>query len=773
MPEVRSSVVIRSRSSLVVATFAVVGGIYLSACAGEPLPDTGTVSVALAPASVNVPQDGSGNSALTVQRGGAFTGPVTLTQTGAPAGVTVAFTPSVVPAGATASTVTITVGATVAAGTYPVSIRATGDNVPAALANLAVVVTGGAAGSITLTAAPTTLTVPVGAAAVTSVITIARTAPFAGAVALTVTGQPAGVTATLTPTSVTGTTSTLSVQSATGAVNGAYPLVIHGAGTGIAPASVTVTVTVTGGATSGVWFTFTPSSIPVTVGGGSATSAVLITRTSFLGGINLTISGAPTGMSASVNPNNNVAGTAATVSVQAGAAVAPGTYNLTLTGTGAGIPDATGILPVVVSPASGGGSATVTFCTEDAPLWVASQDGNGAWTRVDPTTAGGTTYQFTFATGKGGIATVQSDASGTDLSVLYATLADFTAFASTVNNNACESNKAVNGSVSGVGATEAAIVDLGGSSVRVDPPATGFALSNVPGGVRNLVATRIDGSTDAVNWIIIRRGLNPADRDILPTLTFGTEGSPTVSANVSVTNLGADAATVGSVFTGVRGSSFVFLSTIENIVAASPAQLYTAIPTAQLNAGELQEVVALSSAAGNPNSDRSAGVYFTNVVDRTIALGPNLSIPTVTKTVTGGIARPNVQLPSQAEYDRYLSATYTQGASQSANVFATASYYGALPTTWDVSLPDLSTVPGWTASWGLQDGTPIDWDVSAQGGAITFLDPTISDGSPTRGATVRSSASLALRGVPGGTDLLMLRRRLMEVFTDRHSDPLH
>ncbi len=760
MSAVRFSAVTHPRHFLLAGALAVAGGIYLSACAGEPLPDAGSVSVAVAPASINVPQGGSGNSAVTVARGGAFTGPITLTQTGAPTGITVAFTPAVVPAGTTASSATITVGAAVSAGTYPIIIRATGDNIPAATTNLAVVVGGGAAGSIALTAAPTAVAIPVGAAAATSVITIARTAPFAGPVALTVTGQPAGVTATLTPTSVTGTTATLSVQATAGAVNGTYPLVIQGAGTGIAAATVTVTATVTGGATAGVSFTFTPASLPVTVGGGSASSAVLITRTNFPGGVNLTIGGAPTGMSASVNPNTNLSGTAATVIVQAGAAVAPGTYNLTLTGTGTGMPNATGTLPVVVSPASGGGSATVIFCTEDAPLWVASQDGNGAWARVNPTTTGGTTYQFTFGSGRGGIATVQSDASGTDLSVLYATLADFTAFAGTVNNNGCESNKVVNGSVSGVAATEAAIVDLGGSVTQVDPPSTGFVLTSVPGGLRDLVATRIDGSTRDVNWIIIRRSLNPPDLAVLPTLTFGFEGFAPVFANVNVTNLSADAALVGSVFTGVRGSSFVFLSTIADFVVGTPAQPYAAFPTGQLNAGELQEVVALSSDASNPNSGRSAGVYFTTVADRTIALGPNPNTPTVTKTVTAGIARPNVQLPSQSEYDRYISATYTQSTNQSANVFATAAYFGGLPTTWDVTVPDLSTVPGWSSTWGLQDGTLINWDVAVQGGAITFLDPTISDGGTTRGATVSSSAPLAMR------------RRLFEVLGERNRSPL-
>jgi hypothetical protein len=91
------------------------------------------------------------------------------------------------------------------------------------------------------------------------------------------------------------------------------------------------------------------------------------------------------------------------VTGQASGAVAAGTYDLTLTGTGTGIPNAVGTLPVVVSGGGGGGGFSVTFCAADAPSWVAQQDGSGAWTQV----AGpGPTYQFSFASGRGGIAFV-------------------------------------------------------------------------------------------------------------------------------------------------------------------------------------------------------------------------------------------------------------------------------------------------------------------------------------------------------------------------------
>ena len=129
-----------------------------------------------------------------------------------------------------------------------------------ATATLTVIVVPATNGAIPLGADPNALTANVGGAAVTSTITVTRTAPFTGPVALTVTGAPAGVTATVNPTSVTAATATLTVQAATGAVNGLYPLVIHGAGTGVANATTTVNVTVTGGAAQGASFTFNPTS---------------------------------------------------------------------------------------------------------------------------------------------------------------------------------------------------------------------------------------------------------------------------------------------------------------------------------------------------------------------------------------------------------------------------------------------------------------------------------------------------------------------------------
>jgi uncharacterized membrane protein len=734
-----------------------------------------TLAVAVNPTTLNVAPGGTGSAALTITRGGTFSGPVTLSQSGAPAGVTVTPTPSTLGVGSTASTINVAVAGTVAVGSYPIAISAAGTGVTTATTNLNLVVVAGGAGSIALSASPTTLTAAVGAAAVTSTITIARTAPFTGPVALAVTGAPAGVQAAVNPASVTGTTATLTVTSTAGAVNGTYPLTVRGSGTGISDATTIVNVTVTGGSAGAIALSASPTTLTAAVGAAAVTSTITVARTApFTGPVALAVTGAPAGVTATVNPAS-VTGTTATLSVTSTAGAVNGTYPLTIRGSGTGVSDATIIVNVTVTGGSGGGgggNVSITFCAEDAPIWVASQDGSGAWARVTATS--GTTYQFAFPSGRGGVAFVDTVGAGTDLIVTYGTLAEFTASSSTINFGGCSSSKTLNGSVSGVGPTEIANVNLGGSSAFVIPAvSTSFVLNNVAAGLQDLVATRAD-ATFAVNWIILRRALNLASGSTLPVLAFGTEGFAPASANVTVTGLGADTAFVASVFTGVRGSTFAFLSLIEDYTAASGARPFGAVPAGNLQANEVQQLLAISSEQNNAKSSRTAGLYFSSVSNRTVALGPKLNTPTVTKVVTAPNARPNVLLVSQAQYNRLIGADFTQSSNnRSASVTATAAYFSGLPGTWNITLPDLSGAAGWNSNWGLADGTPIDWSVTADGGAISFLDATIADGSVTQSATIESAAPPTLRGLRSeGGDRFALQRRLLEVLAAGNRSPM-
>ncbi len=65
-------------------------------------------------------------------------------------------------------------------------------------------------------------------------------------------------------------------------------------------------------------------------------------------------------------------------------------------------------------------NVSVAYCAGQGPIWVAFQDGDGAWTRALPATSNGNdVFQATIASPRGGIATAFQVGSGlTSLQVL-------------------------------------------------------------------------------------------------------------------------------------------------------------------------------------------------------------------------------------------------------------------------------------------------------------------------------------------------------------------
>ncbi|MDE3245496.1 MAG: hypothetical protein KGN80_05365, partial [Acidobacteriota bacterium] len=95
-------------------------------------------SLSLNPSSISIAKGSSGSATVTVYPAGGFSGPVALSASGQPAGVTVDFSPS---SATTSSSATFTVGSSVAAGTYPITINGTASNAPNASALVSLLVT--------------------------------------------------------------------------------------------------------------------------------------------------------------------------------------------------------------------------------------------------------------------------------------------------------------------------------------------------------------------------------------------------------------------------------------------------------------------------------------------------------------------------------------------------------------------------------------------------------------------------------------------------------
>lgn len=204
------------------------------------------------PSSLSVAQGGTGLvTVLTAPQTG-FSGGVTFSVTGLPTGVTAAFNPTSVPAGqSTTLTLTVAADAPATAGSVPVTVTGMAGSI-AARATVALTVTATTGPSFTLSASPSSLTVPVGASA-TSAITVVPSGGFSGTVTFSISSS--GVPASVSPTaSTTGTTLTVRVPDLPGPIpSDPVPVTVTGTSGGLTrTVTVLVRETANGGGTGGV-----------------------------------------------------------------------------------------------------------------------------------------------------------------------------------------------------------------------------------------------------------------------------------------------------------------------------------------------------------------------------------------------------------------------------------------------------------------------------------------------------------------------------------------
>jgi len=155
-------------------------------------------SLTATPSSNTVLQGGGAGYTVAIGALSGFSGTVSLSLTGLPAGATATFNPSSITTSGS-SALAVSTSAATPAGTYALTVRGTSGPV-AHTANLTLVVT--LAGDFTVTAAPTSKTVQNGSNA-TYTITIAPSAGFSSTVSLSVGALPKFVGATFSPATIT------------------------------------------------------------------------------------------------------------------------------------------------------------------------------------------------------------------------------------------------------------------------------------------------------------------------------------------------------------------------------------------------------------------------------------------------------------------------------------------------------------------------------------------------------------------------------------------
>lgn len=384
---------------------------------------------------------------------------------------------------------------------------------------------------------------------------------------------------------------------------------------------------------------------------------------------------------------------------------------------------------------------SVQFCAGTEPEWVAMQDGNGPWRQVMPSSE--STWEFSFSGERGGIAMVHAADGFAHTDYILATRAELSRWYPQPQVLSCPPTKVVHGSVTGVGEGEVAMLSMGGGTSEVSEGL--FTLEQVYGGPQYLVAVRagVTATFDhTANSLVIRRGLDiPDGGSIAPAIDFnGSEAIQAATARVTVTGLDPGAGTelvyVGfaSAVTGWAELGHFWVG------PTSGPTTFGAVPAGELASDEYQSLtMSTSSATGS----RLVHRYFRTVVDQELQFGPTLATPTVSSGASAPTTRPRIQLPVQAEYDQALYAIYGAGQ-RSAYLEITSAYLGH-PSTWDVTVPDLSEASGWNNDWGLPPGAPFTWQVIGLGGAWPFL-TEVGDGATARSAGLVSAVDLDMEG---------------------------
>jgi uncharacterized membrane protein len=172
-------------------------------------------AVSATPASQTVTAGGSTSYTANVTASGGFTGVVSLSASGLPAGASASFTPASV-TGSGSSTVSVTTTTATAAGTYPITITGT-SGILVHSASVTLVVNAAPVPDFALSSSPASLTVIQGASG-SSTITVTPSGGFTGSVTLAASGLPAGVTAAFGTNPTTATSVLTFTASATATV---------------------------------------------------------------------------------------------------------------------------------------------------------------------------------------------------------------------------------------------------------------------------------------------------------------------------------------------------------------------------------------------------------------------------------------------------------------------------------------------------------------------------------------------------------------------------
>jgi len=263
-----------------------------------------------------------------------FTGDVTLSAAGAPAGSIVTFNPPVIAAGSGISVLSVAPLANAPSGLSVLTISGTSGTIShSGKRELNVNNSADFSGFIS----PTINTVITGQRA-NYTVNVTSLNGYTGATTLSLSGLPANTSFRLTPVTLMGGagTSSLVVTTSASTPTGSYTLTLSGqSGSDIKSTTIQLNVNSSAGDFSG---SITPTSQSVASGTDASFGVSITPSGGFTGNVNLSVSNLPPGAGVSFSPGNVITGGSGSAALTISTAgVVPGTYSVLVTGVSGGI----------------------------------------------------------------------------------------------------------------------------------------------------------------------------------------------------------------------------------------------------------------------------------------------------------------------------------------------------------------------------------------------------------------------------------------------------
>ncbi|HYX53487.1 MAG TPA: choice-of-anchor D domain-containing protein [Candidatus Limnocylindrales bacterium] len=320
----------------ITTTASVIGGNYpltvcgnvigLSHCA---VPVTLTVtapdfSISATPTSQTVLPGGATTYTINTSALNGFAGNITLTLTGLPSNATATFSPSVLAAGSS-STLTVTTSTTTPGGSFQLSATGTAG---AIVHSTPIILVVNAAQDFSISITPQSAGISVGGSA-TYTVSISGINGFTGNVTLSASGLPATITPSFSVNPIAaGGSSTLTLSTSTSTVPGNYSFTVTGVN-GTLQHSVPATLTVNAPPDFSV--SITPSSQTVVQGSCVSYTITNTALNGFAGVASITITGLPTGATATASPTTITGSGSSTITICTSSTTPAGSYSLTVT----------------------------------------------------------------------------------------------------------------------------------------------------------------------------------------------------------------------------------------------------------------------------------------------------------------------------------------------------------------------------------------------------------------------------------------------------------